>query len=60
MMEKLCEYADLFGENFPIFELNSKTSEEIEEIIDKCIKEGHPYEPNEELQELINNKEISF
>lgn len=39
-MEKLYdEYLRLFGEGFPMFQMQSKTEEEIKAILKRCIKE---------------------
>ena len=52
-MEKLLnEYKEKFNDNFPIFLCRSMEEEEIIEIMQKCIDEGKPYEP--ELEEEAN------
>lgn len=39
-MEKLMDkYLDLFGDGFPMFQMQSKTEEEIKAILERCIKE---------------------
>lgn len=39
-MEKLYdEYLRLFGDGFPMFQMQSKTEKEIKEILERCIKE---------------------
>ena len=44
MDEKLNQYADHFGENFPIFVARRLGEDELVRIIDDCIKNNKPYE----------------
>jgi hypothetical protein len=44
MDKKLNEYADKFGENFPLFFVGHMDEAEIIKLIDKAIKEDKPYE----------------
>lgn len=44
MDEKLNQYAEHFGENFPIFIVNNLTDDELIGIIDDCIKNNKPYD----------------
>lgn len=45
-MEKLIDdYLEKFGEQFPIMLLRGVSEEELKAIIQKCIDEGKPYEP---------------
>ena len=46
--EKLFEYCDTFGENFPFFEYSNKTPAEIYQILDDCIKRGKPVETDQQ------------
>lgn len=47
MMDKLLfAYADTFGENFPLFMVNGLEEKEIQTIIQKCLNDGIPYEPD--------------
>ena len=46
--KKLNEYAELFGENFPIFIVRNLEESEIIKIIDECIKNNKPYEIKDE------------
>ena len=39
-MEKLMDkYLELFNDGFPMFQMQSKTEEEIRAILERCIKE---------------------
>lgn len=42
---KLNEYAKRFDDNFPIMGMMGVSDEEIEKIIDECLKTGKPYDP---------------
>lgn len=44
---KLFEYADTFGENFPTFNFPYASEAEIMAKIDECIKTGKPYKGEE-------------
>ncbi|MBR5584079.1 MAG: hypothetical protein IKW21_06085 [Lachnospiraceae bacterium] len=44
MIEKLNEYAEYFGENFPIFIARDLDEGELIRTIDDCIKNNKPYE----------------
>ena len=44
MDEKLIQYAEHFGENFPIFIARRLTEDELIKIIDDCITNNKPYE----------------
>jgi hypothetical protein len=44
MEEKLNQYAEHFGENFPIFIARGLEEDEIIKIIDECIENDKPYE----------------
>lgn len=44
MDEKLIQYADHFGENFPIFIARNLSEEELIRIIDDCIANDKPYQ----------------
>lgn len=44
----LFEYADHFGDNFPVFMMLGRPDEEIIEIVQKCLRDGTPYKPNTE------------
>lgn len=44
MDEKLNEYAEHFGENFPIFIARALDEDELIGIIDDCIANDKPYE----------------
>ena len=44
MNEKLNQYVDHFGENFPIFIVRDLSEDEIIKIIDDCINNNKPYE----------------
>lgn len=44
MDEKLIQYADHFGENFPIFIARNLSEEELTKVIDDCIAKNKPYE----------------
>jgi hypothetical protein len=39
------KYTTTFGENFPIFSLRTAPASEVEALIERCLKEGHPYTP---------------
>lgn len=43
MEEKLNQYADHFGENFPIFIARRLDENELIKVIDECIKNDEPY-----------------
>lgn len=44
MLDKyLMEYADTFGENFPIFALMDVSDDEIIKTIKNCLDKGKPY-----------------
>jgi len=45
--EKLYEYADTFGENFPIFYYRHKSEEDIIDMIDDCLKSNKPIDVDE-------------
>lgn len=48
MLEKLLtEYADRFGENFPMFASRGTPEKEIIAILEQCIQDGTPYEYEE-------------
>lgn len=42
--EKLFEYADTFGENFPTFNFPYESEAKIMAMIDECLKRGKPYD----------------
>lgn len=42
MDEKLNEYVDKFGENFPIFYYRGRSEGEVIDIIDDCLKSEKP------------------
>ena len=44
MEQKLNQYAEHFGENFPIFITRGLSEDEIIKIIDDCIEQNKPYE----------------
>jgi hypothetical protein len=44
MEEKLNQYAEHFGENFPIFIARRLDEDELVKIIDDCIAKNKPYE----------------
>ena len=44
MEEKLNQYAEHFGENFPIFIVRHLDENEVVKIIDECISNNKPYE----------------
>lgn len=44
--ELLIEYADRFDDNFPIFCLLGFDDNEITMMIQKCLAEGEPFEPD--------------
>lgn len=44
MDEKLIQYAEHFGENFPIFIARNLGEDELIKIIDDCIANDKPYE----------------
>lgn len=46
MNELLNKYKKQFGEEFPLMLFRSVSEEDISEIIEKCLKDGKPYEPN--------------
>lgn len=46
--ELLLQYADTFGENFPVFEYSGYNGAQIAEIIKECIKRGKPVETDAE------------
>lgn len=46
------EYQDHFEENFPLMLCRTMEDEEIIEIIEKCLEDDEPYEP--ELNEEAN------
>ena len=46
MEDLLFEYADTFGENFPMFLFRSTDEKQIKAIIKKCLEDGEPYEPD--------------
>lgn len=48
MDELLIKYADTFGENFPLFMCMGMDDEEIIKIIKDCLKNGVPYEAEQE------------
>lgn len=50
--KSLEEYQDHFEENFPMMLCRTMEEEEIIEIIEKCLKNDEPYEP--ELNEEAN------
>lgn len=53
IMDKYLDmYAEKFNEQFPMMLCRHMTESEIIETIEKCIKEGTPYEP--ELDEKSN------
>lgn len=47
-MEKLYElldrYSERFGEPLPLRMISGSSLEEIEKLVDRCIKDGKPYE----------------
>lgn len=48
MLEKyLQQYRETFGENFPLFAFMGEEEEAIE-TIQRCLKDGKPYEPDVE------------
>lgn len=48
MLEKLLtEYAERFGENFPIFSLRGTPEKEIIVILKQCLQDGTPYDHEE-------------
>ena len=53
------EYRKKFEKNFPTFLFMSRP-EEMEKEIMKCLEENKSFEPDEELQELLNNPEVKF
>lgn len=48
MDELLIKYADTFGENFPLFMCMGMDDEEVMKIIKNCLKDGVPYEVEQE------------
>lgn len=48
MDELLLKYVDTFNENFPLYMCMGMEDEEITKIIEKCLKDGVPYEVNQE------------
>lgn len=46
--EKLFEYADTFGENFPTYNFPYETEAKIMAMIDECLKSGKPYDTGED------------
>lgn len=42
--EKLKEYADRFGQNFPVFFFRNKSEAEITRIIDDCLQQNRPFQ----------------
>lgn len=48
MLEKLLtDYADRFGKNFPIFTLRGTPEKEVIAILERCLRDGTPYEQEE-------------
>lgn len=41
---KMDAYKEAFGEDFPLYEMLGGDEKQIMGIIDKCIKDGKPYE----------------
>lgn len=46
MDEKLDEYKELFGEPFPLMLVMGMGNDEIIKIIQRCIENGEPYDPD--------------
>lgn len=47
MLDKLLiEYADQFGDNFPIFDVKHLDEDEIIKIIESAIEKNEPYDPD--------------
>lgn len=45
--EKLKEYADRFGQNFPVFFFRNKSEAEITALVEGCLKENRPFQVTE-------------
>ena len=45
MDEKLREYREAFGEQFPLMLVQGVSDDGIAAIIDECLEVGRPYEP---------------
>lgn len=50
MEDKLQEYKDTFGEQFPLMLVQGMEDEDIIEEIEGCLKRGTPYEPEPDLK----------
>lgn len=46
MDELLFQYADRFGENFPMFYARDMDDEEVSRTIQRCLDSGKPYTPD--------------
>lgn len=46
--ELIKEYVRTFKQNFPLFMIPSAPESEIITIIEKCLKEGSPYKPEQD------------
>ena len=49
----LDEYVDTFHKNFPYFMTNLRGEEEIDETIEKCLKEGKEYEVEDDGPDVM-------
>lgn len=47
MDELLIQYADAFGENFPIFMCMGMDENDLKVLINKCLDDGVPYDPDD-------------
>jgi len=45
--EKLKEYAERFGQNFPVFFFRNKSEAEITALVEGCLKENRPFQVTE-------------
>lgn len=53
MEEKLEQYVEQFGENFPLFIVGNMDEDEIIKVIDDCIESGEPYEIEDDDSNVV-------
>lgn len=45
--EALKAYREKFGDIFPLMLVQDMTDDEVRQTIEKCLRDGRPYEPSE-------------
>ncbi len=51
--EKLKEYADRFGQNFPVFFFRNKSEAEIIDLVEECLKQNRPFQVDDNGEDDI-------